>query len=64
MRASFTSLAFSLSFVLRSGQRELIGKLLRATLCIAVAGLIGVFALEPLSSLASHWLPAWNSSAE
>lgn len=44
--ASFTSIAFSLSFVLRTGNRTLITRLAAAMLCVAVGGIVGVFASD------------------
>ena len=42
MLASLTSIAFSMSFVLRTRERSLTTKLCTAMLCIAVAGAIGL----------------------
>jgi uncharacterized membrane protein (DUF4010 family) len=55
--ASFTSLAFSLSFVLRAGRRDLTSKLVGATLCIALAGLVGVLGAAPIEAFAARWVP-------
>jgi uncharacterized membrane protein (DUF4010 family) len=62
--ASFTSLAFSLSFVLRAGRRDLTIKLVRATLCIALAGLVGVLAAAPIETFAARWLPIPKAQTE
>ncbi|MGE0496521.1 MAG: MgtC/SapB family protein [Ramlibacter sp.] len=55
--ASFTSLAFSLSFVLRTRQRQLIRLFVGAILCIAVAGLLGVLAGDALRPLLIRLIP-------
>jgi uncharacterized membrane protein (DUF4010 family) len=55
--ASFTSLAFSLSFVLRSRNRALIGRLSMAIICVALAGLIGLVVSDTLHPLVFNWLP-------
>ncbi|MBB3181187.1 MgtC/SapB family protein [Variovorax sp. Sphag1AA] len=55
--ASFTSLAFSLSFVLRTRNPDLVGKLVRATLCIAVAGIVGLLMWGSVWPAVSQWIP-------
>ena len=55
--ASFTSLAFSLSFVLRSRNRALIGRLSLAIVCVALAGLVGLILWDTLHPFVSNWLP-------
>ncbi|MBX3655118.1 MAG: MgtC/SapB family protein [Ramlibacter sp.] len=55
--ASFTSLAFSLSFVLRTRQHLLIRKLATAMVCVALAGLLGVLTGDALRPMLSHLLP-------
>lgn len=55
--ASFTSIVFSLSFVLRTRSRALIGKLTLVMLCVAIAGLLGVTAREQLTPVIERWLP-------
>ncbi len=61
--ASFTSIAFSLSFVLRTRNRRLIGRLASAMACVAVAGLIGVLAWGTVRPLAARWVPQLESQA-
>lgn len=56
--ASFTSIAFSLSFVLKTHHRELIGRLATAMLCIAAAGLIGILLWGTVRPIAEQWIPA------
>ncbi|MBB3182061.1 MgtC/SapB family protein [Variovorax sp. Sphag1AA] len=55
--ASFTSLAFSLSFVLRTRNPDLVGKLVRATLCIAVAGILGLLIWGSVRPIVTQWIP-------
>jgi uncharacterized membrane protein (DUF4010 family) len=59
--ASFTSIAFSLSFVLHTGNRLLIGRMALVMLCVAGAGVVGLLVwsyVSPwLSPLLSLWLP-------
>lgn len=55
--ASFTSIAFSLSFVLRTRCRPLIARLASAMLCVAVAGVVGVLAWSSVHPLFSRWIP-------
>jgi uncharacterized membrane protein (DUF4010 family) len=61
--ASFTSLAFSLSFVLRSRNRALIGRLSMAIICVALAGLIGLVVSDTLHPFVSNWLPQLEGRA-
>lgn len=56
--ASFTSLAFSLSFVLRTRHAALIRRLGLAITCIAAAGLIGLLGWGWLYPKVAHLLPA------
>ncbi len=55
--ASFTSIAFSLSFVLRTRHRRLITRLATAMVCVAIAGLIGALIWDSLYPYALPWLP-------
>lgn len=55
--ASFTSIVFSLSFVLRTRSRGLIGRLAGAMACIALAGLAGVAASQAVQPWVAQWLP-------
>ncbi len=55
--ASFTSIAFSLSFVLRTRNRLLIGRLAMVMLCVAGAGVAGLLLWGRVSPLLAHWLP-------
>lgn len=55
--ASFTSIAFSLSFVLRTRDRALITRLTIAMLCIALAGGAGMLAWHFIHPLAAQWIP-------
>jgi uncharacterized membrane protein (DUF4010 family) len=55
--ASFTSIAFSLSFVLRTRHRRLITRLATAMVCVAIAGLIGALIWDSLYPYALRWLP-------
>jgi uncharacterized membrane protein (DUF4010 family) len=56
--ASFTSMAFSLSFVLRTGQRGLILRLGAAMLGVAAAGMAGLLLARRLEPWLMQWLPA------
>jgi len=56
--ASFTSIAFSLSFVLRTRNAALIRRLAAAMVCIALAGLIGLLAWEQVRPWISPWIAA------
>lgn len=55
--ASFTSIAFSLSFVLRKHNRALIGRLASAMVCVAVAGIIGMLVWDIVHPFMLHWIP-------
>ncbi len=55
--ASFTSIAFSLSFVLRTHNRALIRRLASAMVCVACAGLVGLLAWDGMRPYAARWLP-------
>ena len=55
--ASFTSIAFSLSFVLRTRNRTLIGRLATAMVCVAVAGAVGVLIWDSAYPHVSRWIP-------
>jgi uncharacterized membrane protein (DUF4010 family) len=56
--ASFTSMAFSLSFVLRTRERGLILHLGAAMLGVAAAGLLGLLLARHLDPWLTQWLPA------
>ncbi|GHD02465.1 hypothetical protein GCM10007320_61760 [Pseudorhodoferax aquiterrae] len=56
--ASFTSMAFSLSFVLRTRERGLILRLGAAMLGVAAAGLAGLLLARQLEPWLTQWLPA------
>ncbi|KQP37041.1 magnesium transporter accessory protein [Pseudorhodoferax sp. Leaf274] len=56
--ASFTSMAFSLSFVLRTRERGLILRLGAAMLGVAAAGLAGLLLARRIEPLLTQWLPA------
>jgi uncharacterized membrane protein (DUF4010 family) len=56
--ASFTSMAFSLSFVLRTRERGLILRLGAAMLGVAAAGLAGLLLARQLEPWLAQWLPA------
>jgi uncharacterized membrane protein (DUF4010 family) len=58
--ASFTSMAFSLSFVLRTRERGLILRLGAAMLGVAAAGLAGLLLARQLEPWFTQWLPAWG----
>jgi uncharacterized membrane protein (DUF4010 family) len=55
--ASFTSIVFSLSFVLRTRSRALIGRLAAAMACIALAGLAGITLSQVVQPWVAQWLP-------
>lgn len=55
--ASMTSLAFSLSFVLRTRHRRLIGRLAVAMVAIGVAGFVGLLLRRLAEPLLTGWLP-------
>lgn len=55
--ASLTSIAFSMSFVLRTRERRLTSKLCAAMLCIAVAGGIGLAGWHLVLPVVRSWLP-------
>ena len=59
--ASFTSIAFSLSFVLRSRSPRLIARLGLAMLLIAASGLLGALAWGHLQPWVQEWLPSPGS---
>lgn len=56
--ASFTSMAFSLSFVLRTRERGLILRLGAAMLGVGAAGLAGLLLARQLEPWLAQWLPA------
>lgn len=62
--ASFTSIAFSLSFVLRSGQRELIRRLAATMVCVALAGTLGLALSDTMQPLAEKWLAGIGQAAD
>ena len=55
--ASFTSIAFSLSFVLRTRNRPLIVRLASAMVFVAVAGIVGVFVWSSVHPFFARWIP-------
>lgn len=55
--ASFTSIAFSLSFVLRTRNRPLIVRLASAMVFVAIAGIVGVFVWSGIHPLFARWIP-------
>ena len=55
--ASFTSIAFSLSFVLRSGNRELIRRLAATMICVALAGTLGLAISDTAYPIVKEWPP-------
>lgn len=61
--ASFTSIAFSLSFVLRKHNRDLIGRLASAMVCVAVAGIIGMLVWDIVHPFMLHWIPQLEGKA-
>jgi uncharacterized membrane protein (DUF4010 family) len=54
--ASFVSIAFSLSFVLRTRNRGLIGRLTVAMLGVALCGAIGVVVTDSVQPILVHWV--------
>ncbi len=56
--ASFTSMAFSLSFVLRTRERGLVLRLGTSMLGVAGAGLVGLLLSRQLEPWFAQWLPA------
>ena len=54
--ASFTSIAFSLSFVLRTRNARLIRRLAKTMLAVALAGLLGVAINQQLAPELQRWL--------
>lgn len=61
--ASFTSIAFSLSFVLRKHNRDLIGRLASAMVCVAVAGIIGMLVWDIVHPFMLNWIPQLEGKA-
>ncbi|MEO8278644.1 MAG: MgtC/SapB family protein [Ideonella sp.] len=61
--ASLTSIAFSLSFVLKTHHRGLIGRLATAMVCIAAAGLIGILIWGTVRPMVEHWIPQMEKHA-
>ncbi|SCX48237.1 DUF4010 domain-containing protein [Nitrosospira sp. Nsp1] len=61
--ASFTSIAFSLSFVLRKHNRALIGRLASAMVYVAVAGIIGMLVWDTVHPFMLHWIPQLEGKA-
>ena len=59
--ASLTSLAFSLSFVIRTKDRSLIVRLAWAMACVLVAGAIGIASGGYIRPLAEHWIAIGQS---
>lgn len=55
--ASFTSISFSLSFVLRTRNRPLILRVATAMACVAVAGVVGVLAWSSVHPMLLRWIP-------
>ncbi len=55
--ASFTSIAFSLSFVLRTRNTALIARLATAMIFMAIAGLIGLLAWDQVRPWIAQWVP-------
>lgn len=54
--ASLTSIAFSLSFVLRTGNRPLIRRLAYSMVCVTVAGVIGMMIWGPVHPVVQRWI--------
>jgi uncharacterized membrane protein (DUF4010 family) len=54
--ASFTSMAFSLSFVLRTRNAGLVRKLGLSMLCVAAGGLAGILVTDALQPTLAHWM--------
>ncbi len=59
--ASLTSLAFSFSFVLRSGDRPLVRRLMLSMLAIAAAGGLGMLLASVLRALLGPWVEALSA---
>ncbi|MCC7152207.1 MAG: MgtC/SapB family protein [Rubrivivax sp.] len=59
--ASLTSLAFSFSFVLRSGDRPLVRRLMLSMLAIAAAGGLGMLLASVLRALLGPWIEALSA---
>jgi uncharacterized membrane protein (DUF4010 family) len=55
--ASFTSIAFSLSFVLRTRNRALVGRLAGAMVFVAISGLVGVLIWGSVHPWLAQWIP-------
>lgn len=55
--ASFTSIAFSLSFVVHSGNSQLIRRLAVAMACVVLTGTLGLIAWNAIHPLAIQWFP-------
>lgn len=55
--ASFTSIAFSLSFVLRTRNRMLVTRLASAMVLVAIAGIVGVVVWSSVHPLFARWIP-------
>jgi hypothetical protein len=55
---------FSLSFVLRKHNRALIGRLVSAMVCVAVAGIIGMLVWDIVHPFMLHWIPQLDGKAE
>jgi uncharacterized membrane protein (DUF4010 family) len=55
--ASFTSIAFSLSFVLRTHNRALVGRLAGAMVFVAISGLVGVLIWGSVHPWLAQWIP-------
>ena len=55
--ASFTSLTFSLSFVLQTRNRPLIVRVASAMACVAIAGVVGVLVWSSVHPFFSRWIP-------
>jgi uncharacterized membrane protein (DUF4010 family) len=55
--ASFTSIAFSLSFVVRSGSPALVRRLTLAMVCVALAGAVGLLAWGSVHPWVARWIP-------
>jgi uncharacterized membrane protein YfcA len=62
--ASFTSISFSLSFVLRTRNRALITRLASAMVCVAIAGLIGVLVWDTARPWVARWFPQLESPTQ
>lgn len=56
--ASFTSMAFSLSFVLRTRQGSLVRRLALAMLCVALGGLLGAMLSDTVQPVLGRWIEA------